>query len=167
MTLFCERASKILGKIVKKADIKSHKVVGSINLPARDIFKIQDGVWSDWTEIAPTEENLPKSFNTLQELGQQVLISTSGPLRRMQFVREWLEVNGLLHGNFFPLGPNVPKVSLECDALVDDAPEQIGWFIEKHRIGFLYEQPWNLNAAVQGAIRIKSVHDLVSRYDHR
>lgn len=44
MTIFCQKASSLVGFEVNKQDIKSHKVVGSIPLPPRTIFNLQSEV---------------------------------------------------------------------------------------------------------------------------
>jgi len=164
MACFCDRASAILGEPVRKTDIKSHKVVGSVDLPPLKIFQIQDDVWKNWKEISPTENDLVKSLNMLRESSLEIMVATSGPKRRTDFVQEWLRANRLPFDEFYALGPNVLKAKLQGQALVDDAPEQIKSFVEDRRVGFLYSQPWNIGAFVKDAIRISSIREVVKRY---
>ncbi len=83
---FCTRVSKLTRKTISKDGIKSHKIVGSVPLPPREIFRLQDEVWKDWKSVYPTEEGIPDMLNQLKTRGHEVYIVTSRPSRFMDSV---------------------------------------------------------------------------------
>lgn len=160
MSCWCKKASKQLGYVVSKKDIKSHKIVGSVPMPSYEIFKLQDEVWNEWKQLPPTEDDIAERLQSLKREGFKVLIATSRPTRSAALVENWINHMGIVHDGFFALGPFKPKAEIDSDILVDDAPEQIEKFIEKGRMGFLYQQPWNIEAKIPGAHVIKRINDL-------
>jgi 5'(3')-deoxyribonucleotidase len=161
---FCEKASRLLGKKITNDDIKSHKIVGSIQLSPREIFRLQDEVWRDWKSIRPTEEGIPDTLSGLQRLGFAIWIVTSRPQRLMDSVGLWLLFNRVPYDRFYPLGPRVLKAVVSCDALVDDAPEQVGSFTQGGRVAFLYDRPWNQRQIAKEIIRIRSLVEVLQHY---
>jgi 5'(3')-deoxyribonucleotidase len=161
---FCKKASRLLGKKITNEDIKSHKIVGSIQLSPREIFRLQDEVWRDWKSIRSTESGIPETLSSLQRLGFVIWVVTSRPQRFMDSVGLWLLFNRVPYDRFCPLGPKVPKAVVSCDALVDDAPEQVGGFIQDSRVAFLYDRPWNRGPISKGIIRIRSLVEVLQYY---
>ena len=158
---WCVKASKYLGYPVSKADIKSHKIVGSVPLSPAIIFQLQDQVWIDWKELPPTEQGLPEKLTTLRCHGFMIYIATSRPKRSVVFVEKWLNHLRFPRDGFFALGPLEDKTNIPSDALVDDAPEQVERFILSGRKGFLYSQPWNRTVNIPNAISIRSFDELM------
>jgi hypothetical protein len=158
------KASRLLGRTITKDRIRSHKIVGSVPLAAEEIFHLQDEVWKDWKTISPTENGIPEALGTLRMQGHEVYVVTSRPQRLMDSVGLWLLFNRIPYDRFLPIGPKVLKVSVPCDALVDDAPEQVDAFVRAGRQGFLYERPWNLRSSLKKAIRIDSLAKVIHYY---
>lgn len=164
MTCWCRKATNYLGRQVTKEEIKSHKIVGSVPIPAREIFRLQDQVWVEWQDLPTTEEDLSRKLGALRKNGFQIFIVTSRPRRSIDFVREWLSMNEIPFDEFHSIGPYASKTKIDTDALVDDAPEHIQQFVETGKTGFLYEQPWNRSAKIECAVTVESVSDVLSFY---
>lgn len=146
---------------MSKEDIKSHKIVGSIPMQPREIFRIQDEVWQEWKQLPPTESDIPEKLSTLRSRGFKIYIATSRPIRSASLVRNWINNLGIIHDGFYPLGLFREKVEISSDILVDDAPDQIERFIAEGRSGFLYEQPWNRGMNIPKAIVIHNFTELL------
>lgn len=160
MLSFCQLANKNHGLHLSLADIKSHKVVGSVPLTPQEIFSLQDLAWQSWQGISLVEEDCPAVMNSLESIGHKVWIATSRPRRSTKYVEMWLKKQGLATYDFYPLGPYRSKSSLSCDALVDDAPEQIRECVRTGKIGLLYTRPWNADVNISGAIRVETLSDI-------
>lgn len=165
MNCLCRKASKHLHSPISKNDIKTHKVIGSIPLPAARIYELQDEVWKEWANLPPTENNLDRKLRALRENGFGVIVATSRPKRLTDCVVDWLRMMHIDYDSFYALGPRRTKTVINADALVDDAPEQIGEFVRAGRKGFIYSQPWNVNVKVRKAIRIDKIDDLMLYLD--
>jgi 5'(3')-deoxyribonucleotidase len=162
---WCLKASTCLGYSVSKKDIKSHKIVGSIAMEAREIFRLQEQVWQEWEKLPPTDDNIPEKLLTLKERGFTIYVATSRPTRSVALVRNWIDQLGIPYDSFYSLGPYKAKVTIDSDILVDDAPEQIDRFIAEKRKGFIYDQPWNRNVDVPKAIVIHNLTELLSHLE--
>jgi 5'(3')-deoxyribonucleotidase len=161
---WCKKASKHLGYAVSKKDIKSHKIVGSVSMPPWEVFRLQDEVWMEWKKLPPLESDVTEKLRTLRDSGFKIHIATARPLRSRTFVMNWLEHMRIQYDSFHSLGPYRYKAEIVCDALVDDAPEQIEKFVEDGRVGFLYEQPWNSEAKIPKSIRIQNLEELIEYF---
>ena len=164
MTCWCGKATKYLGRVVTKEEIKVHKIVGSVPMSPREIFRLQDEVWAEWRDLPTTEKHLTRKLEFLRKNGIQVFVVTSRPLRSINFVEKWLALQKIPYDQFFAIGPYRSKSEIEADALVDDAPDQVREFIQAGRTGFLYVQPWNKNAKVRKAVIVKSVSEVLKFY---
>jgi 5'(3')-deoxyribonucleotidase len=162
MNCWCKKASNHLGYTVRKEDIKSHKIVGSVPMKPRDIYRLQDEVWQEWKKLPPTEKGIPEKLLDLKRRGFKVYIATSRPLRSALLVRNWIEHVGIIYDDFYPVGPFKPKAEIDAEFLVDDAPEQIAKFIAKGHTGFVYEQPWNRKVNIPKAVTINSLKEVIS-----
>jgi 5'(3')-deoxyribonucleotidase len=162
ITCWCKKASSHLGYPVSKEDIKSHKIVGSVPMLPREIFRLQDEVWREWRQLPPTEEDIPEKLLILKNRGFKVYIATSRPLRSASLVRSWINHMRIPYDCFYPLGPFKVKAEIDSDFLVDDAPDQILSYIAKERTGFLYEQPWNRKVDIPKAVVIHNITELLS-----
>jgi 5'(3')-deoxyribonucleotidase len=158
---WCKKASEHLGYVISKKDIKSHKIVGSVSMLPKDIFQLQDEVWAEWEKLSPTESNLAEKLKTLRDSGFKIHVATARPLRSRTFVMNWLELMRIQYDGFHSLGPYRYKAEISCDALVDDAPEQIERFVQDGRVGFLYKQPWNCKTKIPKSITIRNLDELV------
>jgi len=165
MTCWCKKATKHLGRIVTKEEIKSHKIVGSVPMSAPEIFKLQDQVWTEWRDLHTTEDNLSQKLDILRKNSFQVFVVTSRPLRSIDSVKKWLARQKIPYDEFHAIGPYKSKSKIKADALVDDAPDQISEFIRTGRTGFLYAQPWNRNVKVRGTVFVKSISDVLKFYE--
>ena len=164
MTCWCKKASHYLESTITKNDIRSHKIVGSVRMEARKIFELQDQVWKEWESLPPTESNLNRKLNALRENGFKIYIATSRPKRLTDCVLQWLDKRKISYDSFFPLGPRQLKTNIDADALVDDAPEQIREFVRAGRVGFIYDQPWNIKVKIGKTIRVKKIDDVLVHY---
>ena len=158
---WCKKASEHLGYVVSKKDIKSHKIVGSVSMLPKDIFRLQDEVWTEWEKLSPTESNLSEKLKTLRDSGFKIHVATARPMRSRTFVMNWLELMRIQYDGFHSLGPYRYKAEISCDALVDDAPEQIERLVQDGRVGFLYKQPWNCKTKIPKSITIWNLDELV------
>ena len=158
---WCKKASEHLGYVVSKKDIKSHKIVGSVSMLPKDIFRLQDEIWVEWERLSPTESNLAEKLKTLRDNGFKIHVATARPQRSRTFVMNWLELMRIQYDNFHSLGPYRYKAEISCDALVDDAPEQIERFVQDGRVGFLYKQPWNCKTKIPKSIAIRNLDELI------
>jgi hypothetical protein len=96
----------------------------------------------------------------MRSLKIKIIVATSGPYRHLEFVKNWLSHNKIEYDDFCSVGPRGSKVSLDADALVDDAPEIVRAFISKKRTGFLYSQPWNIRTNIANAIVVRSLREV-------
>jgi 5'(3')-deoxyribonucleotidase len=164
MTCWCNKATKHLDRIITREEIKSDKIVGSVQMSPHEIFTLQDEVWTEWHDLPATEEHLSRKLCTLKENGFQVFVVTSRPLRSVDLVKKWLAWQEIPYDEFQAISPYRSKREIEADALVDDTPNQIREFIRTGRTGFLYVQPWNKNAKVRKAIIVESVDGVLKFY---
>jgi 5'(3')-deoxyribonucleotidase len=162
ISCWCKKASSFLGYAVSKEDIKSHKIVGSVAMDAREIFWLQEEVWKEWKTLPPTEDKIPEKLLTLKDRGYTLYIATSRPIRSASLVRNWINQLGIPYDGFYALGPFKAKVTIDSDVLVDDAPEQVERFIAEKRKGFIYDQPWNRNVNISGATVIHNLTQLLN-----
>jgi len=158
---WCVKASKYLECEIDKNQIASHKIVGSVPMNPKDIFRLQDEVWRDWRNLPTTEPNLTRSISAIRKISVKVIIVTSRPMRLVECVRNWLADNQIDYDELYAIGPKERKASVRADALVDDAPEMIESFIMTGRTGFLYSQPWNRRIKIAGAIMVKNFSDII------
>lgn len=164
MSQWCLKATKYFGSKITKEDITDHKIVGSVLIPPRIIFKLQDEVWAEWESLPPTEPGIADKIASLRDHGFQVCIVTSRPLRSIIYVKQWLTKVGINYDEFCSLSPQQSKIVIKADALVDDAPEQIRDFIRVGRTGFLYKQPWNRSVKIPKAILVNGLSEILKHY---
>jgi len=164
MSCWCTKASKHLKAPITKDCIRSHKIVGSVQMPAAKIFELQDQVWEGWATLPSTESHLDRKMEILRENGFKIYIATSRPKRLTECVLKWLDKMNIVYDQFFSLGPRELKTRISADALVDDAPEQIRAFVRADRVGFIYDQPWNVKARIRKAIRVRKTDDILAYY---
>jgi len=167
MTIFCQKASDILGFEVGKQHIENHKVVGSIPLSPQTIFSLQSEVWSDWKMLPPLEDNLPEKMRAFQKIGFEIYVATSTPLRLIPYVKQWLKKSQIPHSKFFHCAKECSKSDIQAEALVDDAPEEVRNFLRSGRQSFLYLQPWNFTSKISGAILVRNMDDILKHYGVR
>ena len=164
MSCWCKKATKYLGRVVTKEEIRSHKIVGSVSMSPTEIFRLQDEVWAEWRDLPTTEEHLPQKLGLFRKNGFYIIVATSRPLRSSNLVKKWLVWQKIPYDKFFALGPYKSKSEIGTEALVDDAPDQIREFVRKGKTGFLYTQPWNKDIMVKRAILVKSIDDVLKYY---
>jgi len=167
MTSFCRKASSLVGFKIGKQHIANHKVVGSIPLSSRAIFRLQGEVWMEWKILPPQEDHLQKKMLAFQKIGFEIYIATAIPLRLVSYVKQWLAKEQIPYTKFFRSHRNCSKSDIEAEALVDDAPEEVQSFLRSGRQGFLYSQPWNSAAKISGAILVKNIDDVLKHYGVR
>lgn len=163
MGVFCRRASELLGFEVSREQIQSHKVVGSIPLSPRIIFRIQGEVWSDWKKLPPLENDLCKKIIAFKKIGFEIFVATCVPARLVPYVKKWISSTEIPLSKFFHCA-ELSKAQIQAEALVDDSPEEIRRFISSRRQGFLYLQPWNITSKIPKAIVVKSLDDVLKHY---
>ena len=154
------KASSHLGYTVSKEDIKHDKIVGSVSMPSREIFRLQDEVWREWEQLPPTEAGIPEIVLGLRNNGYKVYIATSRPCRSAILVVKWLKKICITYDEFHSLGPYKAKAEIDCDFLVDDSLYQIKRIIDRGKTGLLYQQPWNEKSNILGAARIRSLAEV-------
>ena len=167
MTIFCQKASKVVGFEVNKQHIKNHKVVGSIPLSPQTIFNLQSEVWADWKRLSPLEADLYKKMRAFRKIGFEVYVATAVPLRLTPYVKQWLKKTRFPYSEFFHCAKECSKSGIQAEALVDDAPEEIKCFIRSGRQGFLYLQPWNINIRISKAIAVRNLDGVLEYYGVR
>ena len=64
---WCMKASSHLGYTVSKEDIKHDKIIGSVSMPSREIFRLQDEVWREWEQLPPTEAGIPEIVSRIKK----------------------------------------------------------------------------------------------------
>ncbi len=163
MNNLCLKLSDYLGYTVTKVEIRNHRVVDSIRVDPRIIFKLQDEVWAEWHHIPPTEIGIAKIVESIRSSGLRVYIATARPARSVNDVKAWLRKQEIGYDELFALGPTSSKLEVPADVLVDDAPEYVFGFLEDGREGFLYDQPWNRYEMLHPVPRIKSLGELLPR----
>lgn len=164
MTCWCEKATAYLGLSVSKSSIKSHKIVGSVPVKPREIFRLQDEVWSEWEHLPPTEDDIAQKIAVLREYDFEIHIVTQRPLRSIRFVKKWLSKMKINYDGFHSLGPYRSKTEVPVDALVDDAPNEIRKFVKMGRMGFLYKQPWNRKIRISKAIFVNNIGEVLRHF---
>lgn len=164
MSVFCQKASEMLGFKVDKQNIRNHKVIGSIPLTSRTIFRLQSEVWADWKRLAPLEGDLQNKMEAFHMIGFTIYIATAIPLRLTSYVKQWLKKAQIPYDKFFHCSQEYSKSKIDAEALVDDAPEEVQSFIRSGRQGFLYSQPWNFTAKIPGAIRVRNIDHVLKFY---
>lgn len=161
ISTWCNKISKLTNKTILKDQIKSHKIVGSVKMNSRYIYKILDEVWREWERLPMTEEAIPTIMSDIKSLGYHISIVTSRPIRSRPFVIKWLSTNDIHHDELIFLGPYSSKSIIDNDFLVDDAPEHVIQFISTGRIGFIYSQPWNAGIDGRNIIRLNSIQEVL------
>lgn len=164
MSQWCLKATRFLGSQIAKEDITDHKIVGTVPIPPRIIFRLQDEVWAEWESLPPTEPHIAEKVKALRDQGLHVCVVTSRPLRSIAYVKKWLTKMKIDYDEFSSLSPHQSKIIVKADALVDDAPEHIREFVRVRRTGFLYKQPWNTKIKIPKAIIINSFDDVLEHY---
>lgn len=167
MTIFCQKASSLVGFEVNKQDIKSHKVVGSIPLPPRTIFNLQSEVWVDWKKLPALENDLYEKMLTFQTIGFDIYVATSVPSRLVQYVKQWLKRTQVAYSKFFHCPKEGSKSDIQAEALVDDSPQEVKCSIRCGRQSFLYLQPWNSDISISKAITVRNLDDILKYYGIR
>lgn len=160
---WCIKASKYLGKPVLKTQIKHDKIIGSVDIPAIEIYRLQDAVWEEWQVLPTTEEGIPNLISKLRE-SNHITIATCRPIRSANLVLKWLKKNEIPFDYYQCLGPYRSKSELECDVLIDDAPNQITRMINKGKRGFLYLQPWNISSNIDKVVKIRHLKELLDYF---
>jgi phosphoglycolate phosphatase-like HAD superfamily hydrolase len=74
--------------------------VGSVSMPAREIYRLQDEVWREWQELPTTEEGIPEILQGLRDNRCKVIIATSRPVRSASLVIKWLKKQALSTTHF-------------------------------------------------------------------
>jgi len=164
MGVFCKKASDLLGSKVCKEQIGSHKVVGSIPLSPKTIFRIQTEVWSNWDMLPSLEVDLSEKMGSFKKIGFEIYIATAVPSRLVRFVKKWIESKELHFSKFFHCPGSHSKSEIQAEALVDDSQEEITRFVKSGRQGFLYLQPWNIKSNIPKAVVVKSLDDILNYY---
>lgn len=159
---WCKKASEYLGIKVSKEDIKCDKIVGSVSMSASEVYRLQDEVWQEWQELPTTEDGIPQLTSKLKKSGHKIVIATCRPSRSAHLVVKWLRKTGITYDSFHSLGPYRSKAELDCDVLVDDAPQQIIRMVERGKEGLLYTQPWNASLKIPKAIKIDRLAEIIN-----
>ena len=167
MSIFCQKASVVLGYRLEIQQIKHHKVVCSIPLAPRVIFNLQCEVWAEWMTLPSLELDLAQKMNRFRELGFEIYVATGTPHRNVEYVKRWLQRMEVPYRRFFHCPKEGAKSGIRCEALVDDSPDEIKQFIRKGRQGFLYLQPWNASTNIPKAITVKNLSEILEYYEKR
>lgn len=101
MTIFCQKASKLVGFEVNKQHIRNHKVAGSIPLSPQTIFNLQSEVWAEWKRLPPLEADLCKKMLAFRKIGFVISVATVVPLRLTPYVKQWLKKTRVPYSEFF------------------------------------------------------------------
>ena len=155
------QANDSLGLSIKKEDIKHHKISRSIDLDRGIIYRLLDQLWENWEDLPMTEDIIPEFIKELSTKDIVIFIVTCRPLRSMNYVENWLELNEIYYDEFFPLGPSKLKSVVDADYLVDDAPEHIRSYTINGKKAFIYDQPWNKKITDKNAYRITSLEEIL------
>ena len=161
INLWCKKVNNITGLKIIKDDISNHKIVGSVSLSPKFIYRIMAQIWEEWESLPMTEENIPEYISELEENDFVIYIVTSRPKRSEKYVIKWLNKNKLKYNKFYAIGPYSSKSKINSDFLVEDAPEHIVKFIKSNRFAFIYDQPWNRNLNLDNTLRIKSIREIL------
>lgn len=161
ISTWCDRINQLTDSTILKDQIKNHKIVGSVKINPRYIYKILDQVWEEWEILPMTEESIPSIMKDIKSLGFKISIVTSRPTRSKPLVIKWLRANEIFHDELLFLGPFKSKSIITNEYLVDDASEHISQFTSTGRIGFIYNQPWNVNLEEENIIRISSIEEVL------
>ena len=161
ISAWCNLLHEIKGIVIEKANIKSHKIVGSVRLSPQIIFSTLDRVWENWKQLPMTENDIPEYIEQIKKKGYNIFIVTNRPLRSKKYVESWIANNGIVYDQLYFLGPYSSKVDIKVDYLVDDAPEHLEEFIKTGRIGFLYNQPWNARFTMKNSIRVNTISEVI------
>ena len=66
---WCNLLYEIEGIVVEKANIRSHKIVGSVRLSPQTIFSTLDRVWENWKQLPMTEYDIPEYIGQIKKKG--------------------------------------------------------------------------------------------------
>jgi 5'(3')-deoxyribonucleotidase len=148
-----------------KEDIRNPKLVGSVNILPQQIFSIQRESWGNWSLIKPLEEDIRDRLNELEEIGLEIIISTSSPQPIPGNMKQWLHSHGIGAFDFKPLKRGTSKCIISCEYLVDDTVQEARKFALSGRIAFLYKQPWNISAALpRNTFRIDAMKQVIDYF---
>ena len=167
MTVFCQKVSSLVGFEVDKQYIKNHKVVGSVPLTPRTIFKLQSQVWAEWEKLPALEHDLHKKMLAFRKIKFDIYVATAVPFRLAPYVKQWLKRMQVPYSEFFHCPEEESKSNISAEALVDDSPEEIRRSIRCGKLSFLYLQPWNKDIRIAKAITIKNLDDVLKYYGVR
>jgi 5'(3')-deoxyribonucleotidase len=156
---WCSLARKECNAKIEYDNLSSHKLVGVVEMEASLIFKLQDEVWRRWRTLAATEKGIAQVVRRLRQLGYAIFVATSGPVRHVDFVKNWLAHNSIKYDEFYSVRT---KTDIPADVLVDDAVEEVSAFRSSGRTAFLYNRPWNRMASLPKVTRIDSLRELIT-----
>jgi chemotaxis signal transduction protein len=120
-------------------------------------------VWGKrWNEIQPTESDMEKKVEKLNELADVTIVTSASPEQASGKI-QWLYKYGLkqIPILFVPYGKT--KEALPYHIFVDDRDDTIEKVTKAGKIGILYDQPWNQKCKV--GFRVKSLSNVISFFE--
>ncbi len=151
---------------ISKEEIASWDFWKKFNINRYDFYKELAICWKNWKTLPPMESNLSQITKKLSEYGQ-VDIVTARELSTDNFVRNWLDLHGVVYENYVSVIDGTMKADLDYDLFIDDSPLNAEKFLEKKKFFFLYSQPWNRHISNFNVNRIFSLLDAVNQLDSK
>ena len=140
-----------------KAEIKTWDFWKQLLISKEQAYAIFDFVWSDWKNLPPTEENIAKKVEEINNIAE-VDIVTSVEEIHIGDLRSWLSRRSVCYHRLVPCKIQ-EKSRLGYHIFIDDSPD-LAHQIEltrESKMCFLYDQPWNSNIKGKKIARVRNL----------
>lgn len=117
-----------------KEEITSWDFWKKFNINKYDFYKELVLCWKNWNIIPSTESNLSQIIQNLSEFGQ-IDIVTARELSTDNYVKDWLNIHGVIYDNYISVLDGTKKADLDYDLFIYDSPLNVENF-QKKRIFF-------------------------------
>jgi 5'(3')-deoxyribonucleotidase len=143
MLVWCERANKEFGTMLKMEDLDSWSSWKKFAISKDDFYRILDESWEDWERVPPTEPRISSKVARVEKFGE-VDVVTGRSKRTEEAAISWVEHQKIRYRHFVCVAGWRDKLVLNYDVYIDDAPDlmplvshsPLSWAI-------LYDRPWN------------------------
>ncbi len=146
---------------IRKSEISEWDFWKNHNIQKFDFYNELSLCWKSWKDIPPTENNIAETTTKLSELGT-VDIVTAREESTHDYVKNWLNLHGVIFRNYVGVMEGVAKAKLDYDIFIDDSPLNAHSMLNEGKSVILYTQPWNTTFGDNRAKRIQKLKNAIS-----
>lgn len=149
---------------LSKEDITNWDFWKKFNINRFDFYKELTICWENWNTLPPMEPNLSQITQNLSEFGQ-VDIVTARESSTDNFVKNWLNLHGVVYENYVSVIDGRMKADLDYDLFIDDSPLNAEKFHTNKKKVILYSQPWNQNFSENNINRVSNLSEAIKKIE--